>query len=258
MIGSGGCIPATPEFLKALRAGADESGALLIFDEVMTSRMSGGGSQELLGITPDMTTLGKYVGGGMSFGAFGGKAEVMSVYDPRRADAVPHAGTFNNNVFSMAAGYAGLTEIFTPAVADKLFTQGEALRAGLNHMCERRGARMQWTGQGSLLTAHFQTRPIRSPGDIERTPELQELFHLEMIRRGFYLARRGMIALSLAVDADDCRSFIAAVEDFLDVHRELLSPTELGAHSSRGATGMSNRSESPPSGTSPGSALGPR
>ncbi len=73
MQGSGGCIPGEPAFLQALRDGADRTGAVLIFDEVMTSRMSAGGQQARLGITPDMTTLGKYIGGGMSFGAFGGK-----------------------------------------------------------------------------------------------------------------------------------------------------------------------------------------
>ena len=82
---------------------------MLIFDEVMTSRLSPGGLQEALGIIPDMTTLGKYIGGGMSFGAFGGRADLMGRYDPRRPDALPHAGTFNNNILTMSAGLAGMT-----------------------------------------------------------------------------------------------------------------------------------------------------
>ena len=79
MLGGGGCIPGQPEFLAALRAATRDAGALLVFDEVMTSRMSAGGQQARLGITPDMTTLGKYVAGGMSFGAFGGRADVMAL-----------------------------------------------------------------------------------------------------------------------------------------------------------------------------------
>lgn len=81
MLGSSGCIPALPAFLKALRQVTQKVGALLIFDEVMTSRMSGGGMQERLGIVPDLTTLGKYIAGGMSIGAFGGRADVMSLFD---------------------------------------------------------------------------------------------------------------------------------------------------------------------------------
>src|SRR5215831_19384740 len=114
MQGTTGCIPADREFLAGLRTLADETGALLIFDEVMTSRLAPGGLQEVHGIFPDLTTLGKYVGGGMSFGAFGGRADLMERFDPRRPDAFQHAGTFNNNVLTMNAGLVGLTEIYTP------------------------------------------------------------------------------------------------------------------------------------------------
>ena len=103
MLGSGGCIPATREFLVALREATRQVGAVLIFDEVMTSRHSAGGLQARLGITPDLTTLGKYMAGGMSFGAFGGRREVMEVFDGHRPGTLAHAGTFNNNVLSMAA-----------------------------------------------------------------------------------------------------------------------------------------------------------
>src|SRR5215472_14360997 len=114
MQGTTGCIPAEREFLAGLRALADETGALLIFDEVMTSRLAPGGLQDAHGIFPDLTTLGKYVGGGMSFGAFGGRADLMERFDPRRPDAFQHAGTFNNNVLTMNAGLVGLTELCTP------------------------------------------------------------------------------------------------------------------------------------------------
>ena len=111
MLGAGGCIPGDPTFLGMLAQEAHAARSLLIFDEIQTARLSAGGCQALLGITPDLTTLGKYHGGGLSFGAFGGRAEVMSLYDPRRPGALAHAGTFNNNVLSMAAGYAGLATV---------------------------------------------------------------------------------------------------------------------------------------------------
>jgi glutamate-1-semialdehyde 2,1-aminomutase len=222
MLGSGGCVPADPAFLALLRRGADDTGAVLIFDEVMTSRMSVGGMQHRLGISPDLTTLGKYLGGGMTFGAFGGRRELMSRYDPRGPDAVPHAGTFNNNVLSMAAGYAGLSRLFPAEASDALFRRGERLRADLNALGVEAGARMRWTGMGSLLTAHFQTEPIRAARDIRPETALRELFHLDMLERGCYLARRGMIALSLEIGDDECRSFRSAVEGFLAERGPLL------------------------------------
>jgi glutamate-1-semialdehyde 2,1-aminomutase len=182
--------------------------------------MSGGGLQARLGLRPDLTTLGKYVGGGMSSGAFGGRADVLALYDARSPVAVPHAGTFNNNVFSMAAGYAGLTELFSPAVADELFARGEELRARLNGVI--RDAGLQWTGLGSLMTAHFQRTPIASAGDIDPAPGLRELFHLDLLTRGFYLARRGLVALSLAIEPDDLDAFVGAVAAFVERYRSLL------------------------------------
>jgi glutamate-1-semialdehyde 2,1-aminomutase len=221
MLGSGGCIPAHPAFLQALRDAATRTGAVLIFDEVMTSRMSAGGVQARLGIIPDMTTLGKYIGGGMSFGAFGGRADIMDRYDPRRPDALPHAGTFNNNVLTMAAGYTGLSQIFTPAVADALFHRGEALRTRLNALSA--GLAMQWTGLGSMMCVQFAAGPITNPADAASgDPALRELFFFDMLARGFYLARRGMAALSLEIGAAECDGFCAAVEDFIATRGKLI------------------------------------
>jgi len=223
MLGSGGCVPADPEFLQLLRRAADDTGAVLIFDEVMTSRMSAGGLQHRLGITPDLTTLGKYLGGGMTFGAFGGRRELMSVYDPSSPGAVQHPGTFNNNVLSMAAGHAGLRQLFTAEAAEALFRRGEQLRHQLNALSSEAGARLQWTGMGSMLTAHFQTEPISAARDIQPQAELRELFHLDLLDRGCYLARRGMVALSLEIGEEECRIFRSAVEDFLERRRDLLT-----------------------------------
>jgi len=230
MQGSGGCIPGTPEFLGMLREECTASHIPLVFDEVMTSRLSPSGLQGRLGITPDITTFGKYLGGGTSFGAFGGKRKVMAHFDPDRPDALPHAGTFNNNVLSMAGGLAGLTQVFTPEAAVRINALGDELRERLSRLAAKRGLPMQATGIGSLLNIHFSRRPIRTPMDSH--PEgpaaqkaltgLLKLFHLDMIDQGYYLARRGFIALSLPTTEADIEGFAAAVSEFLDARGALL------------------------------------
>ncbi len=222
MLGSGGCIPASREFLAALRTACDETGAVLIFDEVMTSRHSFGGLQSRLGVLPDMTTLGKYVAGGMSFGAFGGRREVMAVFDGHKPGAMGHAGTFNNNVLSMAAGQVAMGEIFTASAAEALFARGEALRLGLNRVAA--GTRLQFTGAGSMTCAHFRRGPIaRGYASTPDEEALRELFFLDMLAAGIYLARRGMSALSLPVEDAACARYVAAVEEFVAARAPLLA-----------------------------------
>jgi glutamate-1-semialdehyde 2,1-aminomutase len=222
MLGAGGCIPAAAGFLEAVRAATASVGALMILDEVMTSRMSGGGRQAQLGLAPDLTTLGKYIGGGMSFGAFGGRADLMALFDPRRPGALPHAGTFNNNVLTMAAGIAGMTQIFTPDVADALFARGEALRARLNALFRAHGVAMQVTGLGSLMNVHFTDRAISRPADTVCDERLRELFFFDMADAGIYLARRGLIALMLEMGAAELDRLVAAIEGFVVRRRALL------------------------------------
>jgi glutamate-1-semialdehyde 2,1-aminomutase len=214
MMGSGGAIPAEPEFLKLLRALATRHGIVLIFDEVMTSRLSPGGLQEKLGIRPDLTTFGKYLGGGFSFGAFGGNRKLMERYDPSRTDSFAHAGTFNNNVMTMAAGLAGLRDVYTPETAIALNQRGDLFRARLNSVLKARQAPAQVTGVGSLMSIHFQREPIRAPCDIRPAPEARTLFHLDMMMRGYYFARRGYMTLSIALNEAQYEGFVTAFEEF--------------------------------------------
>ena len=228
MLGGSGCIPATREFLADLRALASETGAVLIFDEVMTSRLAPGGLQEVHGILPDMTTLGKYVGGGMSFGAFGGSARIMEWFDPRRADGFQHAGTFNNNVLTMQAGHVGLTEIYTPERARALNRFGDGLRERLDATVRRRGLAMQFTGIGSMIGVHMTDRPMRSAADAAQGHTgLLDLFYFDLVARGVWFAKRGMMALSIALDDTDADKLIAAVEEFAETRAPLFE----GAHS---------------------------
>jgi len=198
--GSGGCIPAEPGFLDLLRRLCTQYGSVLIFDEVMTSRLHPGGAQARFGVLPDMTTLGKYLGGGMTFGAFGGRRSIMAAFDPAQGGALSQAGTFNNNVVTMAAGVAALRDVLTPEALIALNDRGDELRERLNVTLAGAGLPMTVTGIGSMFN-------VRS-GD-ERWVEL--FFHA-MLDAGFYLARRGMIALALDVTDEQLEAFGEAVE----------------------------------------------
>ena len=228
MIGSGGAIPGDHSFLEGLRDIAHERSAVLIYDEVMTSRLYGGSgvqSQMTEKYRPDLTTLGKWIGGGMSFGAFGGSKQIMELFDPRKRGFLAHAGTFNNNVLTMAAGRVGMEKVFTPERAQQLHERGERLRRELRAISE--GSLMKWTGLGSILNVTFTTTPveaIKCPEDFGKPlTELGDLFHLYLLERGFYVARRGFIALSLALTDEDLAKFVDAVGDFLKQHGHLVS-----------------------------------
>lgn len=216
MMGSGGCIPAEPGFLAGLRERCSAHGVQLIFDEVMTSRMAAGGAQERTGVTPDLTTLGKYLGGGMTFGAFGGPADTMGAFDPARGGALTHGGTFNNNALTMRAGVAAIEAMLTPEALDGLFDRGETLRADLGPILAQGG--LSATGWGSLIGLHPVPGPVRGPEDLadadSRRTEL--LFH-ELLDRGVYIAPRGFIALSLAVSDTDMDRFIEVMSDSVEV-----------------------------------------
>ena len=217
MMGAAGCIEATPPFLTALRRRCDEVGALLIFDEVMTSRMSAGGAQARSGVHPDLTTLGKYLAGGMTFGAFGGRADVMAAFDPERGGTMTHGGTFNNNVVTMAAGAAAMSELLDGATLDALFARGVSLRERIGEVAAASELPVCASGMGSLMTIHTVDGPVTSPNDLAGTdPVLKELIFHELLDRGIYLAARGYVALSTAITDDHCDRFVDALQDSLD------------------------------------------
>jgi len=222
MMGGGGAIAADRAFLQALRDASAKHGIVLIFDEVMTSRLSPGGLQEVHGIRPDMTSFGKYIGGGFSFGAFGGERRLMDRYDPTKPGSLAHAGTFNNNVMSMAAGAVGLREIYTPDAARKLNASGESLKERLNKVFAEKKVAMQATGIGSLLCVHFQRTAIKRPQDVDAAEEKRALFHLEMMQRGYYLARRGYMALSVVLEPRDYDGFVVAAGAIADEYASVL------------------------------------
>ena len=225
MQGASGCIPGRLDFLQALRDGATKVGALLVFDEVMTSRLGPQGLANKLGIRSDLTTLGKYIGGGMSFGAFGGRSDVMAQFDPRTG-SLTHSGTFNNNVMTMAAGHAGLTKLFTPEAAGALAERGEAMRARLNALCAKESVAMQFTGVGSLMNAHFVRGEVQCVDDLAAVDgRLRQLLFFHLLSKGIYASPRGFIVLSLPLTDADIDRFVAAIGSFIGECRALLLPS---------------------------------
>jgi glutamate-1-semialdehyde 2,1-aminomutase len=217
MLGSGGCIPATEAFLRSLRDLCTAQGTILIFDEVMTSRLSPGGAQQVTGVHPDLTTLGKYLAGGMSFGAFGGRREVMAVFDQAGPRPLGHAGTFNNNVLTMAAGVATLREVLTDEVLDSTNQRGDRLRNELSRILAHAKIPMGVTGWGSLLNIHPTAAPIQSTRDLENLDERwRSLLFFDAMEAGFYFARRGFIALSVEITDTAIDDFVAFVQSWAD------------------------------------------
>jgi glutamate-1-semialdehyde 2,1-aminomutase len=223
MMGAGGCIQAEVPVLEMLREETEKAGIVLVFDEVMTSRLSAGGLQKVVGVTPDMTSLGKYLGGGMTFGAFGGRRAIMRRFDPRDPDAFPHAGTFNNAVLTMAAGYAGLSQAYTPEAAEALNRRGDETRERLRALSLKHDVPVQFLGRGSMTNLHVTRATIRSPHDLEgASKRATDIIHLDLLARGIYIARRGFIILSLPMTQGDLDALVNAMDAVLEERAELL------------------------------------
>ena len=222
MQGASGCIPASQEFLDMLSTECSQSGAVLIFDEVMTSRITRSGAQGFYDIVPDMCTLGKYIGGGMTFGAFGGREELMSVFDPRKEGALPHAGTFNNNSLTMAAGVAAMGEVLTDDNLTAINRLGDEFRRGLNRIALKYNAKLQFTGIGSIIGMHGIRAEVTSTQVlVDADDGVLELVFLDMVDRGYYFARRGFISLMLTIGDKETRGFLDSFEAVLS-HRKVL------------------------------------
>ncbi|MGF1664408.1 MAG: aspartate aminotransferase family protein [Kineosporiaceae bacterium] len=202
--GSGGCRVASPEWLRELRRRCTTSGAVLVLDEVMTSRLSPGGAQLRYGVTPDLTTLGKYLGGGMPFGAFGGREEIMRHFDRSAGGRLAHAGTFNNNAVSMAAAIATLRHALDDEALEAVNARGDRLRTALSAAFAAAGAPMHVTGLGSMLTVHAAD------------DRLAELYFHAMLAGGHHLARRGFVALSFAVSDAHVDGLVTATRRWAD------------------------------------------
>jgi glutamate-1-semialdehyde 2,1-aminomutase len=196
-----GVLTGEPDYFAAARRLADEHGALLICDEVITLRLSTGGYQEVLGVRPDLTTMGKIIGGGLPVGAFGGREDVMSVFDPRLPDHLHHSGTFNGNLMTMAAGRVAL-DLLTQDEIQRLNALGERLTDGLRQLFaqkEELGAVV--LNCGSLVHLNFETQgEVRTYSDLNLDSPVMAAFHLAALDEGVYFAPRCFMNTSTAMD----------------------------------------------------------
>lgn len=220
MLGSGGCVPASEEFAQRVFARAHAVGAVTIADEVMTSRHGTKGMFALLGVQPDISTFGKYIGGGFSFGAFGGRAELLDQFDTspesNRPKVVAHAGTFNNNMSSMTAGCVVLGDIFTADIAVAHTARGDEFRQSVAAVLARSGVPVSVSGFGSMMSLHAFPQPPRNADDVaQRDADLQELLFFGLLERGVYSASRGMMNLSLTVTDDQLATVLDALAETL-------------------------------------------
>ncbi len=208
-----GLVPADRAYLEALRQVTRDVGALLIFDEVITFRLGYHGAQGLWGIDPDLTTLGKIIGGGFPVGAIAGGKQFMSVFDPSPGKpALPHGGTFSANPVTMRAGLAAM-ELLDQAAFARLDTIGQAVRDGIDAAFRKTGVPGGTVGLGSLLKIHFTDRRIRdyrSAYLTEAEAKRQAVFNAALLNRGIFAANYGLMALSLPMTDADVDAIVAS------------------------------------------------
>jgi len=215
MLGSVGMVPANPEFLQMLRDFTTANNIILIFDEVISFRVGSGGCQEYYGITPDLTSLGKIIGGGFAVGAFGGRDDIMELYDPTTGPLVGHAGTFNANPITMLAGSVTLEQL-TPTVFTSLSETTEYLKQGIREVCRNQELPVQVTGLGSLFGIHFTDTKIGNYRDItaENTP-LRDRVFLGLMNENILMAPNLVGAISTATSNADVEHFLTALATVL-------------------------------------------
>jgi glutamate-1-semialdehyde 2,1-aminomutase len=222
MMNAGGLVAAWSGYLAGLRDLADKYGVLLIFDEVVTFRLSLGGCQLLDGVSPDITALGKIIGGGFPVGAIGGRAEIMELFNPARPDSLRHSGTFNGNSVTMVAGITTLKHYGQTAI-DQINRLGERLRQGIADVGKARGLRVNITGRGSLAYIHWTAGEIVTAVDSTRAArdagQLLMLLHLGLLNQGIWLPYRGELALSTPMTEQEIDRAVEAVDAVLGVLR---------------------------------------
>lgn len=206
MLGAGGGIEAEPGYLKDLSELARRNGALFIADEIQTLRMAYPGLADEHGVQPDLVTLGKLIGGGFPIGAFGGRAEVMDVFNPGRSNAVAHGGTFNGHNGAMAAGLAALKD-FDQAALNRLNDLSDKLRAKLDQVIQASGLTMNLGGCRSIVTINWSSQAPLNAAQAYSTRlaagPLPGLVHLEMLNQGINIAARGFFCLSTPMSEAD-------------------------------------------------------
>lgn len=217
VVGNSGFIKPDKEFLEGLRQLADDNGSVLVFDEVMTGfRVSYGGAQEYFGVTPDVTTMGKVIGGGLPVGAYGGKKEIMEWVAP--AGPMYQAGTLSGNPLAMTAGIETLKKLSEPGVHDKLEQNSKKLVEGITAAAEKHGHAISGGYAGGMFGWFFVEGPVKNFQDATKSDSAKfAKWHRMMLERGVYLAPSMYEAgfMSLAHTDEDIEKTIAIADDVL-------------------------------------------
>ncbi|KAE8156558.1 pyridoxal phosphate-dependent transferase [Aspergillus tamarii] len=206
MQGAGGMVPTTKEFLFFLREQATKLGAVLIFDEVVTARTHYNGLQSYHSIIPDMTTIGKFYGGGMLFGAYGGRQQIMNTLDSCAANSLHHSGTWHNNKSTMAAGLAAMKLLSRESI-EKANTLGEQLKQGLDKVFNSGSTTAIIRGVGSLVGLHFL-------GPDSGT--LRDAFYFFLLTHKIYVGHRGFFCLNIMHQEKHVMAVLEASRAFYD------------------------------------------
>ena len=199
VLGSGGIIEGEAKFLHGVRKSAHKTGALFVLDEVLTLRFAMGGCQAGINIDPDLTMLGKIIGGGFPVGAVGGHADVLRIFGPDDMK-VFHTGTFNANPVTMVAGEISLRELTAERI-ERMNKLREALQSGLADLAKKHGLPLATNHYGSCLNIYF-SESVPESSVVRDDEEAIDRFHLACINHGLFIAPRGMIALSTVIGED--------------------------------------------------------
>lgn len=193
VLGSSGIIAPPPDFLPRVAGAAARAGALFVADEVITLRLGVGGVQAAAGVAPDLTMMGKVIGGGLPVGALGGRADLMAHFDPATPHAMHHSGTFNGNPLTCTAGVVSLRELTAERIA-AMDRMASGIQAELERAAATLGLPFGIRRSGSLMNAAFEGA---GAGEVHaRAARMMEDFHLAALNRGLFFAPRGLIALS--------------------------------------------------------------
>lgn len=205
-----GYVPGTPDFLKGMRKLTIELGIVLIYDEVQSFRLSPGGAQEMFDVIPDVTCFGKIIGGGLPVGAWGGRNDLMELYDNQKGAAVSHAGTFNANPTTMAAGEATMDQL-TPEVYNRMNTLGDSLRAKLRAVFDELEVDVKVTGIGSLFGIHFTDADVTDYRSALKADKAKlNAFYMGMVNEGILMFAKGIGALNMHTTEDEVDEFVSA------------------------------------------------
>jgi glutamate-1-semialdehyde 2,1-aminomutase len=217
VVGNSGFIKPSQEFLEGLRELATEGGALLVFDEVMTGfRVSYGGAQQYFGVTPDVTTMGKVIGGGLPVGAYGGRKDIMEMVAP--AGPMYQAGTLSGNPLAMTAGIATMTKLQEPGVYAELERKSKKLVDGITAAAEKHGHAFTGDYAGGMFGWFFVEGPVKNFGEAAKADGAKfGRWHRAMLERGVYLAPSMYEAgfMSTAHTDEDIEKTIAVAEEVM-------------------------------------------